>query len=102
MIGAAYDRDWNRHLTLPNGMEIKDFQVPFFDRIVNTVLKLHGRVPHFRLIGWDMTVSEDGEPILIEANLDTPEIYFHQLGGGPLIQDPKLFDEIMQFVTKKK
>ena len=101
MIGAAYDRDWNRHWTLPNGMEIKDFQVPFFDRIVNTVLKLHGRVPHFRLIGWDMTVSEDGEPILIEANLDTPEIYFHQLGGGPLIQDPKLFDEVMSFVCGK-
>lgn len=101
MIGTAYDRDWNPHLSLPNGMELKGFQVPFFDRIVETVLQLHGSMPHFRLIGWDMTVSEDGEPILIEANLDTPEIYFHQLGGGPVIQDPELFDEIMRYVTRK-
>lgn len=102
MVDKAFDRDWKPYTTLPNGVVVKDFEVPFYDRIVETVLNLHRRVPHFRLIGWDMTVSEDGEPIMIEANLDTPEIYFHQTGGGPLIQDPKLFDEIMSFVTSSK
>jgi hypothetical protein len=101
MVESAYDRNWRPYAALPNGLTVKGFEVPFYDRIVETVTRLHYRVPHFRLIGWDMTVTEEGEPILIEANLDTPEIYFHQLGGGPLIQDPELFDEIMRFVTHK-
>ena len=102
MVENAYDRDWRPYETLPNGIIVKGFQVPSFDRIVETVLRLHYRMPHFRIIGWDMTVSEDGEPVMIEANLSSPEIYFHQLGGGPLVQDPKLFDEIMSFVTKQE
>ncbi|MBR5094953.1 MAG: hypothetical protein IK095_07650 [Oscillospiraceae bacterium] len=101
MVDKAYDRDWHPYTELPNGITVKGFEVPYYDRIVETVLKLHYRMPHFRIIGWDMTVSEEGEPIMIEANLSSPEIYFHQLGGGPLIQDPELFDEIMRYVTKK-
>ena len=102
MTEKAFDRDWRPYTTLPNGMAVRGFEVPYYDRIVDTVLNLHYRVPHFRIIGWDMTVSEDGEPTMIEANLDYPEIYFHQLGGGPLIRDPKLFDEIISFVTGKR
>ena len=101
MVENAYDRGWHPYKTLPNGMAVKGFEVPYYDRIVDTVLQMHYRMPHFRIIGWDMTVTEEGEPIMIEANLDLPEIYFHQLGGGPLIQDPELFDEIMRYVTGK-
>ncbi len=99
MIDTAYDRDWKPYKSLPNGFVVDGFEVPSYNRIIETVMRLHPRVPHFRIIGWDMTVSEDGEPIMIEANLDTPEIYFHQTGGGPLIKDPELFKEIMDYVT---
>ena len=102
MIEKAFDRNWRPFTTLPNGMAVKGFAVPYYDRIVETVLKLHYRVPHFRLIGWDMTISEEGEPIVIEANMDCPEIYFHQVGGGPLIRDPELFHEIMDFVKEQE
>lgn len=101
MIDTVYDRDWKPYKELPNGLVVEGFEVPFYDRIIETVTRLHPLVPHFRIIGWDMTVSEDGEPIMIEANLDSPEVYFHQTGGGPLIKDPDLFNEIMSFVTGK-
>jgi len=99
MIGTAYDRDWRPYKKLQNGIPVRGFEVPYYDRIIDAVIRLQYRVPHFRLVGWDMTVSEDGEPIMIEANLDTPEIYFHQLGTGPLIKDPDLFCEVMDFVS---
>ncbi len=101
MVEKAFDRDWRPYTELPNGMKVKGFEVPYYNRIKETALKLHYRIPHFRIVGWDMTVSEEGEPTVIEANMDYPEIYFHQVGGGPLISDPKLFDEVMRFVTKK-
>ncbi len=95
----AYDKDWNPHTELPNGIHLEGYQVPYFDRLIETVTKLHYKVPHSRIIGWDMTISEGGEPILIEANLDYPEIYFHQLGDGPVFKDKALFDEILGYVT---
>ena len=101
MIDTAYDRNWNPHKTLPNGQAPEGFQVPYYDRIVEAAKKLQLRVPHSRLVGWDMSVSDTGEPILIEANLDYPEIYFHQLGGGPIIKDPALFEDVMSFAFRK-
>ena len=100
MIQTAYDRDWHPHSTLPNGQEPGGFEVPYYDRIIEAVKMLQYQVPHSRLAGWDMSISENGEPILIEANLDYPEVYFHQLGKGPIIQSPELFDEVLRFVYR--
>ena len=97
----AYDRDWNPHTELPNGIRLEGYQVPCFYRLIKTVKKLHYKVPHSRIVGWDMTISEKGEPMLIEANLDYPEIYFHQLGGGPIFKDKDFFDEILSYVVEK-
>lgn len=100
MIKTAYDRDWHPKTLLPNGQVPNGFEVPFYGRIIEAVEKLQYQVPHSRLVGWDMTISEEGEPILIEANLDYPEVYFHQLGKGPIISNPDLFDEVMGFVYR--
>ena len=97
----AYDRDWNPHTELPNGICLEGYQVSCFEQLIETVKKLHYKVPHSRIIGWDTTVSENGEPALIEANLTYPEIYFHQLGDGPIFKDKNLFDEILSYVTEK-
>ena len=101
MTKFAYDRDWNPHTELPNGIILEGYQVPCFECLIETVKRLHYKVPHSRIIGWDTTISENGKPRLIEANLDYPEIYFHQLGDGPVFKDKDLFDEILSYVTKK-
>lgn len=83
---------------LPNGQTSRGFEVLYYDQIIEAVKMLQYQVPHSRFIGWDMSISENGEPFLIEANLDYPEVYLHQLGKGPIIQNPELFDEVMRFV----
>ncbi len=98
----SYDKEWDPHTELPNGIVLEGYKIPGYFKVIETVKRLHFIVPHARVIGWDMTVSEAGEPTLIEANLDYPEIYFHQLGDGPIFKDVKLFDEVMSFVTGKK
>ena len=91
---TAYDRDWNAHLTLPCGTVCEGCRVPFYEEIKNKVLELHARMPYAKIIGWDMTVSEDGIPTMIEANTGSPEIYFHQIAAGPMFKDPELFNDI--------
>ena len=96
----AYDRRWNPHTELPNGIVLEKYEVPYFGNLIEKAKQLHYKVPHSHLVGWDLTVSEEGEPILIEANLDFPEIYFHQLGAGPIFEDSGLFDEIVRYSIK--
>ena len=96
----AYDRDWYPHTQLPNGMTCEGYAIPGYEAVLETVRRLHYKVPHSRVIGWDLTVLADETPVLIEANLKFPEIYFHQLGAGPLIRDRRLFDEVLRCAVK--
>lgn len=61
--------------------------VPSYSNIVETVMDIHKCVPHFRLVSWDFSVREDGEPVLIESNLRYGELDFHQLNNGPVFGD---------------
>lgn len=67
-----------------SGVVLKNYQLPSFDKARELVKKAHFCVPHFKMVSWDIAIGEDGEPILIEANLSDGEIVFHQLNNGPL------------------
>ena len=67
-----------------SGLPFKDIVIPGMDKIIAFVEKAALRIPHFRLVSWDIALREDGEPVLIEANFYDGEIDFHQLNNGPL------------------
>ena len=45
------------------------FMVPFMDKVCDEVKRIHPRMAHFKCIGWDFAIDEDGDPILIEFNI---------------------------------
>lgn len=55
-------------LKTDSGIILKDYRVPSYDKVIDMVKRLHMRLPFFDLVGWDMAVQEDGQPILIEFN----------------------------------
>jgi hypothetical protein len=61
--------------------------------VVDTLLKLHRRLPYFDYIGWDITVLPDGEPLLIEYNL-APAIEIPQMLCGPMFGE--FLDEVIE------
>ena len=75
-------------------------QIPFFDKIKEAVVYLHTRFPNFALIGWDVSISVDGHPIILEYNF-LPGIGSCQLAHGPMFCKKDL-DEIMERVSKGK
>ncbi len=97
---TAYDRDWRPHLELPSGLVCEGLRVPNIKAIREKVTELHQRIPYIHIVGWDMVVSEDGEPAMIEVNTGAPEIYFHQIAAGPIFE-PELFRDIMDTYFKK-
>lgn len=73
-------------------------KIPYFDKVKETVLFLHSRFPHFALIAWDMSISPDGHPIVVEYNF-FPGLATCQLVHGPMFSKEDL-DEIMDRVSK--
>ena len=68
------------------------------DRVFELVKKAHPFMGHFRLISWDVTVDENGDAVLIEANLSLGGINDVQMCCGPLFgEDTKaILDEALQ------
>ena len=84
----SYVNGGKRLLNHPTSdMPFKDIFIPNMDKIIAFVEKAAVRIPHFRLVSWDIALREDGEPVLIEANFYDGEIDFHQLNNGPLFKE---------------
>ena len=60
---------WENVEKTATGIRFEDVIVPSYDKVIDTVKRASARMSHFKLIGWDMGVSPDGEPVLIEYNV---------------------------------
>lgn len=54
-----------------SGIIIENYEIPSYDKVLETVKKLHFQMPFFDLVGWDMAVDELGDPVLLEWNANT-------------------------------
>ena len=50
------------------GIVLEGYQLPSYDKAVEKVKELHYSLPLFDLVGWDIALDEEGEPVLIEWN----------------------------------
>lgn len=50
------------------GVVLEGYEIPSYEKAVETVKKLHYSLPLFDLVGWDISIDRDGEPVLIEWN----------------------------------
>ena len=66
------------------GIKFAGIQVPEFERVVEIVKDKHLLMAHFKLIGWDMAVDENNEPVFIEYNTFPGA---NQLTNGPAFGD---------------
>ncbi|HAA25571.1 MAG TPA: hexapeptide transferase [Ruminiclostridium sp.] len=68
----------------PGGTVFSEVIVPSYERVLNAIRRAHKDVPHFRIIGWDFSIDEGGEPVFIEYN-GAPGL--NQVSCGPLFGD---------------
>lgn len=83
-----------------NGYSFEGIPVPSYYKACELIKKAHPMVPHFKMVAWDVTVGEDGEPILVEVNLSRAMLRVLQINNGPLFgEDTKA---ILEEVFGKK
>ena len=84
----------------PDGMLLSDIEVPEFDSMIETVKRLAQYAGNFRMIGWDMSVDEGGDIVLIEANMRKAGIGPIQCLHGPFYGD--LTERVLNEVFGRK
>ena len=75
--------------------DFSPFVIPSFQKALDFVKRLHSKLIYFDSIGWDVAIREDGEPCLIEFNVDA-NLRSAQMIGGPMYGE--YIDEIMERV----
>lgn len=50
------------------GIVLEGYQLPSYDKAIDMVKRLHLKLPFFDIVGWDVAIQEDGEPVLVEFN----------------------------------
>ena len=50
------------------GIVLDGYELPSYDKAIEMVKRLHLKLPFFNLVGWDIAIQEDEEPVLIEFN----------------------------------
>ena len=84
----------------PTGVEFAGIIVPEFSQIKQKIIDFHKKIPFANLIGWDVTIDEQGNPIVIEVNLDSALIETHQVFNGPVFGER--FNEVREYIEKRK
>ena len=68
--------------------------LPNFSILEDKAKELALQLPYSRYAGWDLSIDEAGDPILIEVNLSCPGGNIMQIPNGPLFGD--MTEEIME------
>lgn len=78
-----------------SGIKLEGYEIPSYQKVVEVVKELHYNLPFFNLIGWDIAIGEDGEPILVEWNVCTE---LSQSANGPAFgkYTERIIKELMQ------
>ncbi len=50
------------------GVVMEGYKIPSYEKAVDAVKSAHLQLPYFNLIGWDIAINTEGEPVLIEWN----------------------------------
>jgi len=92
----AYDKYGKQYTKHPvSGETFDNFQIPMWDKIMQTATNVQAAFPFYKLLGMDIAVSEKG-PVLIEVNANS-DLIFQEQTSGPLLKDKRVLSEFGKY-----
>lgn len=100
--GKAVTKDNKKYSEHPDTHTIFDgHKINNFEKVIKAAMRMHAMIPQIGVVGWDFTIDENGQPLLIEANIGTVMFYFCQMSLGiPAFGDRTA--EVLQWIKKMK
>lgn len=85
-IGSGPAAEWiDKHPV--SDLAFQGYQIPHWDKVIDTACAGHGLFPEFGIVGWDIAVGPDG-PVIIECN-DNPYHVLWQLSAREGIRNDR-------------
>ena len=102
-VGVTPDGTVNKRFVNLNGNgdvpeHFTQAQVPNFDAVIDMAKQGHKYLQPFDVVGWDITLDQDNNPICIEYNIRQPGTKLYQFANGPFAGD--LTDEFLSFLLQ--
>ncbi len=66
------------------GVLVEGVKIPYWDKICKTVIDLHKQLPFYKICGWDVILTGDGEIVIQELNYN-PDTYVGQMDTPALL-----------------
>jgi hypothetical protein len=86
----AHDYKGKKYLELPDSKIIfEGFTIPEWTRMVDMAIEVQKSFPCYRILGMDIALTENGDPVLVEVN-DAPDLLGMEFSLGPLLQDEQI------------
>lgn len=105
LYDTAFDKHGFRYTQHPStGIVFKEFQIPVWNKVVAMAIKVQQGYSFYRLIGMDIAINNDYEPVLIEVNAN-PDIIGEERTTGPYLSKPEVlraFAEYDLLVSKEQ
>ena len=98
-LGPVVFDNFGKKTDVNTRFDIKYDRVPNWENLIETVRSCALKIPYFSWIGWDVTVSEEGAPVIIEYNILSPGINFYQY-STPLFGE--YTEEVLEFLKDEK
>lgn len=86
--------------TQHNGTIFSGKNIPHFGLVEDAAIKLHSNFDSCKIIGWDIALDSDNQPVLIEGNVVYPGISMEQMCSGPIFGDRT--DEVIDYLKHNK
>jgi hypothetical protein len=82
-------------------LKFENYKIALFPKVLNAAVKCHTMIPQLGCINWDFTIDEDGNPVLIEANIKGGSVWLPEMahGCGPFGEKTP---EILRWMRKVK
>lgn len=74
--------------------------VPNYSKVLDFVKECHTRIPLIGIVGWDIALDANTNPMLIEANTYWPGITLEQLVGGTIFGTRTL--EVIDYIKQSR
>ena len=76
------------------------YRIEHIPQILECAKKMHSKIPQLGIISWDMTVDEQGNVIVIEANTKGQSMALPQMANGRSLFGDNT-EEILRYLNKK-
>ena len=94
------NRGMERKTESPTGVVFDKKCIPDFELIKKQIVDYHTKIPYANLIGWDVALDENNNPIILEINLDSALVEAHQIFNGPIFGERLL--EVQDYIERRK